>query len=105
MAIKSIFIQRLVCRYDPVGSESNMNWFIEKSKIIFKLTCLSVRMSVSISSRNGHLGCVVYQGPDKVLLSNFNVILSCHPGGVRKYPRSGYFLVLEIAQRILSSVY
>ena len=51
------------------------------SKIIFELTGLSVQMSVT--SRNGHSGSVVYQGPDKVILSNFNVILFCRPGGAR----------------------
>ena len=42
------------------------------------------------------MGSVVYQGLDKVILSNFNVILFRHPGGARKYPRSGYFLVDNI---------
>ena len=39
------------------------------------------------------MGSVVYQGPDKVILSNFKVILFCHPGGARNYLQSGYFLI------------
>ena len=39
-----------------------------------------------------HSGSIVYQGPDKLILSNFNVVILCRPGGARNYPRSRYFL-------------
>ena len=66
------------------------------SKIIFQLTCLSVWISETVMSRhitylNGHSSFVVYQGPDKVILLNLNVVLFRRPGDIESTRAVGTF--------------
>ena len=48
--------------------------------------CSDVHHVHHFTSRHSHLSSVVYQGPDKVILSQFNIILFRQPGGARMYP-------------------
>ena len=77
-------------------SKDFLSWYHHTSKVLFQLPRLSVHPSVvrnsSIFLKN--FDVIHFKGKLSLrVFSLYNIILSCLPGGIRQYPRRGYFLL------------